>query len=119
MLQTSQTDYTSVLSEFLQCQIKIFGPQIVHAKIGEIKGLTCDKDGVVKKLVGDPQSILQEVATRLGELSEYAVKGTLDRIVRNHAVSGMVSAPDISRLNNTQEDILSTLPVNASQESSA
>ncbi len=119
MLQTAQTDYTSVLSELIQRQIVIFGPQIVNAKINGIKGLTYDKDGVVKKIVGDPQTILQEVAEQLSQLSEYAVKKTLDDIVSTHLASQVNISPDTSQLNNSQEDIISRLHLNKSSQTSA
>lgn len=113
MLQTSQTDYTSVLSEFLQRQIIIFGPQVVHAKLADIKGLTCDKDGIVKKIDGEPQVVLQATADKFGELSEYAVKTVLDDIVSARRSSEVAIDPDTSSLNNTQDDVLASMKLSS------
>lgn len=94
MLQTSQTDYKSILSEFLQHQILIFGPQAVKMMVSGVNGLDLEKDGMVKNITGDPQKIMQEVAERLSQLSEYAVKTTFDRILVSHSVEDTSDKPD-------------------------
>lgn len=113
MLYTSQTDYASILSEFLQRQIIIFGPQVVHAKIAEINGLSCDKDGVVKKIEGEPQVVLQKVVDTLGELSDYAVKTVLDSVVSVREASNVSVEPDVASLNNTEDDILASMKLDS------
>ncbi len=96
MLQTSQTDYKSILSEFLQHQITIFGPQAVSNKISDVKGLVFDKDGVVKDILGDPHTVLQEVAAKLESLSEYAVKTSFDRILAAHSAENPPPVSNVS-----------------------
>lgn len=85
MPAAAQTDYASILTEFIQKQFVIFGPHICQFKLKDIKGITIDKDGVVKKIEGDPQKIFQDVSSRFLSLSEYAVKQVMEDIVVNHS----------------------------------
>lgn len=110
MLQTSQSDYTSILSEFLQKQVVIFGSQVVQLHLAHINGLHMSGDGLVKKIEGDAQMILEQVVKALSELSEFAVKRSLDSVVLAHTKTQPKQA-DISHLPSTQTQILKTIPV--------
>lgn len=94
MLQASQTDYKSILTEFLQHQILIFGPQVVKMMVSKVDGLELEKDGTVKNISGDPQKVMQEVAESLSNLSEYSVTTSLDRILVSHSLE---KPPDRSK----------------------
>lgn len=116
MLQTSQSDYTSILSEFLQKQVIIFGPEIITAHLSDIKGLHVSHDGVVKKIEEDPQTTMEEIVKRLSTLSEYAVKKSLDSVVVSHTDTAPKPA-DLSDLPSPQEQLLQSIPLNNSSKS--
>jgi len=109
MLQTAQTDSKSILSEFLQQQVVIFGIQVLRAQLSNMKGLTFDSGGVVTSFEGDAQATLQEVASRLSVLSEYAVKHTLASIITQHTNAAPIEA-DLSQLPKVEENIINSIP---------
>ncbi|HRN96812.1 MAG TPA: hypothetical protein PLD54_05185, partial [Candidatus Levybacteria bacterium] len=115
---TSESDYKSILSEFLQRQVIIFGHQVVDVYLRDVKGLTIDSEGVVKKIEGDPQAIIQEIVGRLSVLSDYAVKHSLDSVVLSHAQSSPVPA-DVSHLPSMEEKILESIPVASNSQTSS
>ncbi len=117
MLQTSESDYNSVLSEFLQKQVLIFGHDAVVANLQDIKGLVIDSEGIVKKLEGSPQQVLEEVVKKLSELSDYAVKHSLDTVVAAHADKSPIPA-DVSHLPSMEEQVLQSIPLSPTDKES-
>lgn len=118
MLQTTESDYKSILSEFLQQQVIIFGYQVVHAHLNDIKGLSFDSDGVVKSFAGDSQAAMQEIAGRLSTMNEYAVKHSLDSIVSSHTRQ-LPTPADVSHLPSTEQKILQTIPIGSISQNSS
>jgi hypothetical protein len=74
-----------------------------------MKNLHYTPDGVVKKIEGDAQSVLEDIVKRLSILSEFAVKSALDTVVQSHTDTNPVPA-DISHLPSPHEKILNTIP---------
>ena len=117
MLQTSESNYHSILSEFLQRQVLIFGHNAVVANLQDTKGLVIDSEGIVKKLDGDPQQVLQEVIKKLSLLSDYAVKHSLDTVVASHADTSPIPA-DVSHLPSMEEQVLQSIPLSSTDKGS-
>ncbi len=88
---TVPTDYQHVLSEFLQKQIKIFGPSLTLAKVKDVKGMTIEKSGTIKKIEGDVQALFQEVVKKFMPLSEFAVKNSLQSIIASRSANNASS----------------------------
>lgn len=118
MLQTAESDHTSILSEFLQKMVLIFGSQVIRTQLQDIHGLVFDSGGVVQKFEGDPKSIHDEIVKRLSVLSEFAVKSSLDSVVVAHTQSSPTPA-DISHLPSTEEKILQSLPLASNPQSTS
>jgi hypothetical protein len=116
MLQTSQSDYSSILSEFLQTQVIIFGSQIVRSQLSDVKGIHYTPEGIVKKIEGDAQAVLEEVVKKLSSLSEFAVKVSLDSVVQSHTDTKPKPA-DLSHLPNKQNQLLNSIPLTPKSES--
>ncbi len=76
MSDTAQ-DYQKLLSDALQKQILILGPQITLLKAHNVSGLSVTNDGMVTGISGDPQKVITQFLEEFRGLSAPLVKKTM------------------------------------------
>lgn len=80
-------NYKNLINEIIAKQVLILGPDIVLMKARNVPGLKLDASGKVESLLGDPNTILQNL------VNEYvALSG---QIVKNILMPVMAKYPDI------------------------
>ncbi len=79
-MDTSQNDYKEILSEIIQKQTVILGPQIAVLKAKGVSGLVLSDDGKVLDITGNPQEVLQKVIDQYVALSGEIVKNAVDSV---------------------------------------
>ena len=72
--------YTTLITEVIQKQSVILGPEIAILKARSVPGLTIADDGTVTDIKGDPKEVLQQLVDRYVELSGLIVKNALGSI---------------------------------------
>ena len=72
--------YTTLITEVIQKQSVILGPEIALLKARSVPGLTVADDGTVTDIQGDPKQVLQQLVDRYVELSGLIVKNALGSI---------------------------------------
>jgi len=77
----SARDYKSILSEVIQKQTAILGPQITLQKARSVSGLTVSDDGTVTSIQGDPQIAMQGLIDQFMELSGMIVRKTMEPLL--------------------------------------
>lgn len=76
MSDTAQ-DYKKLLSDALQKQMLILGPQITLLKAHTIPGLSFTNDGQVTEISEDPQKVVTQFLEEFRELSVPLVKKSM------------------------------------------
>ena len=84
MQPTTDQDYKSILSEVIKKQIVILGPDITLIKARNVKGLTVSDDGTVTEMIGEPQTITQNLIDQFVQLSGLIVKKTMEPLLNYH-----------------------------------
>jgi hypothetical protein len=79
-MDTSQNDYKEILTEIIQKQTVILGPQIAILKAKGVAGLSLTDDGKVLDIAGDPQVVLQKVIDQYVALSGEIVKNAVNSV---------------------------------------
>ncbi|MEK9180809.1 MAG: hypothetical protein AAB871_01080 [Patescibacteria group bacterium] len=77
MASPNKNDYKELISEIIQNQVKILGPDIALLKAKAIDGLKIDQHGKVLGIFGDEQEILQVLVDKYIQLSGQIVKNIL------------------------------------------
>ena len=80
MSDTAQ-DYQKLLSNALQKQILILGPQITLLKARNVTGLSVTDDGQVTGISGDPQKVITQFLEEFRGLSSPLVKKTMQPLL--------------------------------------
>ena len=80
MTDTAQ-NYQKLLTEVLQKQIIILGPQITMTKVHNVQGLNVSDDGTVQSIAGDPKEVAIKVLEQFRELSPLLVKKTMQPLL--------------------------------------
>lgn len=75
-MDTAQ-DYKKLLTDAIQKQIIILGPQMTWLKIRSIPGITVSSQGVVTALSDTPQNIITHFLEQFRDLSSPLVKKTM------------------------------------------
>lgn len=73
----SADDYKALMSEIIQKQIVILGPDIAVVKARNVAALTVSDDGTVTDVGDDPQKVLQQLIDEYIALSGQIVKNIL------------------------------------------
>ena len=81
-MQQSDGDHQKLLTQVIQKQIVILGPDITLTKARNVKGLTIADDGTVTAMSGDPQELTKQLIEQFMELSGLIVKKTMESIGR-------------------------------------
>ncbi len=79
-MEPTNTDYKQMLTEIIQKQIVILGPQIAVLKARNIPGLKVGDDGVVAEVNGPEQVVLQKLIDEYVALSGEIVKNAVNSI---------------------------------------
>lgn len=87
-------DYKKVMSEIIQRQMVILGPDIALLKARNVEGLAVGSDGFVTNLDGDPSDLLQKLIDEYVALSGLIVKKAMEPLLRKYpnlaAVTGVL-----------------------------
>ena len=76
--------YKALMTEIIQKQIVILGPNISVLKARNVKELKIQDDGTVAELNGDPQIVLQKLIDEYVALSGLIVKNILGSIMSKY-----------------------------------
>jgi hypothetical protein len=82
MAQTQ--DYSNLINDIIAKQKIILGPDIVLLKAKNIKGLVLSDEGIVERIDGDPQTILQNLVDEYIALSGQIVKNILNPVLAKY-----------------------------------
>lgn len=77
-------DYKSLLTEIIQKQIVILGPNIALIQARNVEGLEVSDDGVVTSINGDPQKIVKDLIDEYVSLSGLIVKQALEPLLAKY-----------------------------------
>lgn len=77
-------DYKQLLTEIIQKQIIILGPQITLMKARNVEGLEVSDDGTVSEIRGDPNMITQKLIDQYVSLSGMIVKKTMEPLLAKY-----------------------------------
>jgi len=80
----NQDDYKKMLSDLIQKQMVVLGPNIALDKARKVPGVTLNEDGSVKDVSGDPQMILKGVANEYMQLSGQIAQMTLNSLLEKY-----------------------------------
>jgi len=76
--------YKQMLTDLIQKQMVVLGPNIALDKARKVPGLKVADDGLVMEIVGDPQIILKGVANEYMQLSGQIAQMTLNSLVEKY-----------------------------------
>lgn len=72
--------YKALMSEVIQKQSIILGPEMAFSRAKGVEGLSLSDDGKVTDIQGDPQTILEKLIDQYVELSGLIVKNALSSV---------------------------------------
>lgn len=77
-------DYRKLITEVVQKQIVILGPDIAIMKAKNISELTVTEDGTITEIKGDPQSALQRLIDEYVSLSGLIIKKAMEPLLQKY-----------------------------------
>lgn len=77
-------EYKQMLTDLIQKQMVVLGPNIALDKARKVFGMKVSDDGTVMDLQGDPQLILKGVANEYMQLSGQIAQMTLNTLVEKY-----------------------------------
>ncbi len=80
-MNTSATDYQKVITEILQKQMVILGPQITLIKARNVQGMKVADDGKVLSMEGNGHALSVKILEEFRELSPLIVKKTMQPLL--------------------------------------
>ncbi|MCX6721265.1 MAG: hypothetical protein NT026_01540 [Candidatus Staskawiczbacteria bacterium] len=85
-----KNQYISLISEIIEKQAVILGPDIALLKARNVLGLVIDNNGKVSDIKGNPADVVQQLIDEYVQLSGQIVKGALSSIFTKY--------PDIKKV---------------------
>ena len=79
-----QTEYKKMLTDLIQKQMVVLGPNIALDKAKKVPGLKVNNDGTVMDMDGDPQMVLKGVANEYMNLSGQIAQMTLNSLLEKY-----------------------------------
>jgi len=76
----NKSQYISLISEIIEKQAVILGPDIAILKARNVLGLVIDGNGKVVDVKGNPSDVVQQLIDEYVQLSGQIVKGALSSI---------------------------------------
>lgn len=86
------SEYKKLLSEIIQKQIIILGPDVALVKARNVPGIQVGNDGAVTEISGDPKAALQALIDEYVSLSGLIVKKTMEPLLQKYPGLGSVVA---------------------------
>ena len=77
-------DYKKMLTDLIQKQMVVLGPNIALDKARKVPGLSLNEDGTVAEVTGDPQLVLKGVANEYMTLSGQIAQMTLNTLLEKY-----------------------------------
>ena len=77
-------EYKKMLTDLIQKQMVVLGPNIALDKARKIAGLKVSDDGMVLEVDGDPQLVLKGVANEYMALSGQIAQMTLNTLLEKY-----------------------------------
>ena len=77
-------EYKKMLSDLIQKQMIVLGPNIALDKARKVPGLKINDDGTVMDISGDAQMVLKGVANEYMELSGKIAQMTLNSLLEKY-----------------------------------
>jgi hypothetical protein len=81
---SEQQEYSKMLTDLIQKQMVVLGPNIALDKARKIAGLKISDDGSVLEVSGDPQLVLKGVANEYMMLSGQIAQMTLNSLLEKY-----------------------------------
>lgn len=81
---SDQEEYKKMLTDLIQKQMVVLGPNIALDKAKKIAGLKVADDGTVLDMDGDPQAVLKGVANEYMALSGLIAQMTLNTLLEKY-----------------------------------
>jgi hypothetical protein len=81
---SDQEEYGKMLTDLIQKQMVVLGPNIALDKARKVAGLKVSDDGAVLEVTGDPQMVLKGVANEYMALSGQIVQMTLNSLLEKY-----------------------------------
>ena len=81
---SDQEEYRKMLTDLIQKQMVVLGPNIALDKAKKIAGLKVTDDGTVLDMDGDPQAVLKGVANEYMALSGLIAQMTLNTLLEKY-----------------------------------
>jgi hypothetical protein len=79
-----QDQYKKMLTDLIQKQMVVLGPNIALDKARKVAGLKIGDDGSVMEVSGDPQMVLKGVANEYMNLSGQIAQMTLNSLLEKY-----------------------------------
>ncbi len=79
-----QEEYKKMLTDLIQKQMVVLGPNIALDKARKVMGLKIADDGTVMNVAGDPQLVLKGVANEYMTLSGQIAQMTLNSLLEKY-----------------------------------
>ena len=83
-MEPSHEDYKSMLTEIIQKQVVILGPQIAVLKARNVPGLQVNDSGMVTEVSGSEQVVLQKLIDEYVSLSGEIAKNAVNSIFQKY-----------------------------------
>ena len=77
-------DYKTLLTEIIQKQVVILGPDIAISQARNVPGLKVSDDGTVTEIGDNPQKIIQELINEYVSLSGLIVKKAMEPLLAKY-----------------------------------
>lgn len=110
-MNDTATNYQQLLTEALQKQMVILGPNLALTKARHVQGLTVSDDGHVTAIDGNPQEVSIKLLEQFRELSPIMVKKTmkplLDAIIASYPKTPMPTTQEAAPTSSDQPPIAS------------
>ena len=81
---TDIDQYKQLMTDVIQKQIVILGPQIALLKARNVQGLALDDLGNVTSVMGEPQELLQKLVSEYVSLSGEIVKKAMEPLLNKY-----------------------------------
>lgn len=76
--------YKQLMTDVIQKQIVILGPQIALLKARNVQGLALDDQGKIISVMGEPQELLQKLVSEYVSLSGEIVKKAMEPLLNKY-----------------------------------
>jgi len=77
-------EYKKILTEFIQKQMMVLGPNIALDKARNVSGLVVDSSGAATDLRGDPALIVKDIVKEYMGLSEATTRMILTNLLEKY-----------------------------------